>query len=65
MKGKVEKSETTVDYIGWHKEIRRLAAEAGLIDPELEAVVDKLTKAEAQFTKLKGLFGATGRVVKA
>lgn len=63
--GKLIESENTVDFKGYKQYVRELMAEAGLIDPELEEAVDKLRKAEADWSKLERFFGAAGAIVEA
>lgn len=63
--GKLVRSEQTVDFIGYKAYVRDLMAQAGLIDPELEAVVERLKKVEAGMAKMERFFGRAGSVVKA
>lgn len=59
------RSEQTVDFIGYKAYVRDLMAQAGLIDLELEAVVERLKKVEAGMAKMERFFGRVGGVVKA
>lgn len=64
-KGKIVKSSQSVDYVGFREYVRALMSEAGLIDPELEELVDELKRVERNMSKLERFFGRTGALVKA
>lgn len=54
-----------MDFLGYKEYVRDLMAEAGLIDPEVEALVQKMRKADAGWERLERAYGAAGAIVKA
>lgn len=64
-KGKLVTSKQTVDFVAYKAYVRELMSEAGLIDPELEEIVDELKRVEANMSKLERFFGSAGALVEA
>jgi len=56
-KGKPVTGGMRVAFVGYRAYVRELLGEAGVIDPELEAIVDELKKQEAGMNKLERFFG--------
>lgn len=63
-KGKRVSGGMSVKFVGHQQYIRELMGEAGLIDPELEEIVDKLKGVEASMRKLERFFGMAGAVIE-
>lgn len=63
--GKRVENEFTVDYRGFKAYVRELEVEAGLVDPEVEALAERLRKADQGMAKMERIFGRLGSVVKA
>lgn len=56
-KGKLVKSEMSVDYVGFNEYVQQLLAEAGLIDPEVERLVKEWKRVDEGMAKIERFFG--------
>jgi len=57
-KGKPVKSGMRVAYTGYRAYIRKLMGEAGLIDVELEAIVDQLVDTDRKMNRIERVMGS-------
>lgn len=55
----------SVEFIGYKEYVRELLTQAGLVDPELEAIVDELKRVDDNMRKLERFFGSAGALVEA
>lgn len=56
-RGNVVKSQHTVEFRGYRAYVRELLAEAGVIDPEVEAIVDAQRDLDRKMERLAKRFG--------
>jgi len=61
-KGNLVKGCNTVSFLGYQAYLRRLMGAAGLIDPEVEEIVEEQKRLDRKFTKIERFFGMAQQI---
>jgi len=61
-KGNLVKGGNTVSFLGYQAYLRRLMGAAGLIDPEVEEIVEEQKRLDRKFTKIERFFGMAQQI---